>query len=141
MGAFPLGDGLAPRIYRLSEDATAASRCLALVGAPGKSQPAPQPHHVAVISGVYGDEHDVLYRRSGDRLERVGRITVRRGNAVALMPTTFTRSAWTGDVDSLHLHAYRRSLEQLPKRITFESESGGRYRVFGPPKVYEPVTE
>ena len=58
-----------------------------------------------------------------------------------MMPNDFHTICVTGEVNSLHLHAYGRSLEQLPKRITFENESGGRYQVFGPPKVYEPVTE
>ncbi len=140
---FPLGDGSAPRVYRLSEDADGRFAMYASVGVPGKSQP-PHNHTTwAVISGVYGDEHNVLYRRSDDRLERVGEITVKRGNAVALMPNDFHTICVTGDANSLHLHAYGRSLEQLPKRVTFtaESESGGRYRVFGPPKVYEPATE
>jgi predicted metal-dependent enzyme (double-stranded beta helix superfamily) len=145
---FPLGDGAAPRIYRLSEDADGRFAMYASVGAFGKAQP-PHNHTTwAVISGVYGEEHNVLYRRSDDRsaagegqLERVDQITVKRGNAVAMMPNDFHTICVTGEVNSLHLHAYGRSLEQLPKRITFENESGGRYQVFGPPKVYEPVTE
>jgi predicted metal-dependent enzyme (double-stranded beta helix superfamily) len=145
---FPLGEGSAPRIYRLSEDADGRFAMYASVGAPGKSQP-PHNHTTwAVISGVFGDERNVLYRRSDDRsvpnegrLEHVGAITVKRGNAVALMPNDFHTICVSGNGNSLHLHAYGRSLERLPKRITFEHESGGRYQVFGPPIVYEPVTE
>jgi len=144
---FPLGEGAAPRVYRLSEDADGRFALYASVGAPGKSQP-PHNHTTwAVISGVYGDEHNVFYRRSDDRsvegegrLERTDEVTVRRGNAIAMMPNDFHTICVTGTINSLHLHAYGRSLEQLPKRITFDGEAGGRYRVFGAPKVYEPVT-
>jgi hypothetical protein len=38
---FPLGDGSAPRIYRLSEDSDGRFAMYASVGGPGKSQP---PH-------------------------------------------------------------------------------------------------
>ena len=134
---FPLGDRGAPRIYYLAQDPDGRFAVYASVGAPGKAQP-PHNHTTwAVISGVYGDEHNVLYRRVDDgsvpgegALERVGELTVRTGNAVGLLPNDFHTIEVTGADNSLHLHVYGRSLEQLPGRITFPNTSGGKFRVF-----------
>jgi rhodanese-related sulfurtransferase/predicted metal-dependent enzyme (double-stranded beta helix superfamily) len=134
---FPLGDRGQPRIYYLAQDPDGQFAVYASVGAPGKAQP-PHNHTTwAVISGVYGDEHNVLYRRLDDggapgagALERVGEITVRSGNAIGLLPNDFHTIEVTGADNSLHLHVYGRSLEQLPGRITFEGPSGGKFRAF-----------
>lgn len=134
---FPLGPNGAARVFSLGQDPDGAFAIYASAGAPGKSQP-PHNHTTwAAISGVYGDEHNVLYKRADDgsnpgegRLERVGELTVRRGGAVGLMPDDFHTIRVTSNDYSLHLHAYGRSLEQLPERIRFEGPEGGRFRTF-----------
>lgn len=134
---FPLGPGGVPLVYYLAQDPAGAFAIYASVGKAGKSQP-PHNHTTwAVISGVYGEEHNVLYRRTDDgsrasegTLERVGELTVRRGNAVSLMPNDFHTIEVAGDDYSLHLHAYGRSLELLPDRIYFQSPAGGAFQRF-----------
>ena len=136
---FPLGANGAPRVYYLAQDPDGTFAIYASAGAVGKSQP-PHNHTTwAVISGVYGEEHNVLYRRTDDgsrgdsdkgSLEHVGEVTVRRGNAVSLLPNDFHTIKVIGEDDSLHLHAYGRSLEQLPERIRFEGPAGGNFRHF-----------
>lgn len=128
---FPLGPRDAPRVYYLGQDGDGSFAIYASAGAPGKRQP-PHNHTTwAVISGIYGQEHNVLYRRvRDDALEATGEITVRRGNAVALLPDDVHTIGVIGDEYSLHLHVYGRSLEQLPGRVTFESERGGQSKPF-----------
>ena len=144
---FPLGDRKQPRIYYLAQDPDGQFAVYASVGAPGKSQP-PHNHTTwAVISGVYGDEHNVLYRRTDDgskagegALERVGETTVRAGNAVGLLPDDFHTIEVRGNDNSLHLHVYGRSLEQLPERITFQSTAGGEFKGFpANPNITSPI--
>ncbi|MGH7327539.1 MAG: rhodanese-like domain-containing protein, partial [Polyangiaceae bacterium] len=146
---FPLGPTNAPRIYYLAQDPDGSFPVYASVGAPGKAQP-PHNHTTwAVISGVYGDEHNVLYRRTDDgavsdsgTLEDTAELTVRTGNAVALMPNDFHTIEVTGTETSLHLHVYGRSLEQLPERIRFENTAGGKFKVFpANPNITSPVLE
>ena len=128
---FPLGPNGAPRVYYLGQDDDGRFAIYASAGAPGKRQP-PHDHTTwAVISGIYGEEHNVLYRRlAGDTLEVAREITVRRGNAVGLLPDDVHTIRVVGSELSLHLHVYGRSLEQLPERVTFESERGGNAKPF-----------
>ena len=136
---FPVAPGAKGNIYRLSEDSDYRFALYASAGAPGKVQP-PHNHTTwAVIAGVYGDEHNVLYERTDDRatpgqgaLCKTGEKTVSRGGGCALLPDDFHTIAVTGDGPSLHLHMYGRSLERLPERIFFAGEDGGAYQVFPP---------
>lgn len=134
---FPIPAGDHGAIYRLSEDRDRRFALYASAGAPGKAQP-PHNHTTwAVISGVRGDEHNVFYDRVDNRdrpgigqLRRSGELTVRRGNACALMADDFHTIEVTGQQPALHLHMYGMSLENLPERITFATSEGGAYRVF-----------
>lgn len=128
---FPLGPNNAPRVYYLGQDSDGSFAIYASAGAPGKKQP-PHNHTTwAVISGIYGEEHNVLYRRvRDDALEATGEVTVRRGNAVSLLPDDVHTIRVVGNEYSLHLHVYGRSLERLPNRVTFESERGGQSKPF-----------
>ena len=128
---FPLGPAGAPRVYYLAQDPDGRFAMYASAGAPGKSQP-PHDHTTwAVISGIYGEEHNVLYERDReDRLAQIGELTVRRGNAIGLLPEHVHTIRVTGEEYSLHLHAYGRSLEQLPERVVFESTAGGAHKRF-----------
>jgi rhodanese-related sulfurtransferase/predicted metal-dependent enzyme (double-stranded beta helix superfamily) len=129
-GQFPLGPNGTGRVYYLAQDPDGRFAMYASAGALGKKQP-PHNHTTwAVISGVYGDEHNVLYERTGERLAKVREVTVRKGNAVALMPNDFHTIEVTAGEQSLHVHAYGRSLEQLPERIYFETPAGGSFKTF-----------
>src|SRR5579883_622845 len=143
---FPVRNG-AGALYRLAEDADQRFALYASAGVPGKAQP-PHNHTTwAVISGVFGDEHNVFYERTDNRstpgqgtLRKTGELTVRRGNAVAFLPDDFHTIEVTGGKPSLHLHMYGRSLEHLPERIYFGTSTGGAYKVFpASPNVRAPL--
>jgi rhodanese-related sulfurtransferase/predicted metal-dependent enzyme (double-stranded beta helix superfamily) len=144
---FPVPPGSRGGIYHLAEDADGGLALYGSAGAPGKAQP-PHNHTTwAAISGVHGEEHNVFYDRVDDRaLQGVGRlrktheVSVRRGNAVALMPDDFHSIAVQGTQPTLHLHLYGHTLEDLPARIGFASAEGGAYRVFmDKPEILAPL--
>ena len=144
---FPVPAGKHGEVYRLSEDADCRFALYASAGLPGKAQP-PHNHTTwAVISGVFGDEHNVLFERTDNRatagqgtIRRSGELTVRKGNAVGFLPDDFHTIEVTGDKPALHLHMYGLSLEELPGRIAFETTSGGGYSVFpANPTIAPPV--
>jgi rhodanese-related sulfurtransferase/predicted metal-dependent enzyme (double-stranded beta helix superfamily) len=144
---FPVAPDGFGRVYRLAEDGDGRFALYASAGVPGKAQP-PHNHTTwAVISGVFGDEHNVFYERIDNRdapgtgrLRRTGELTVREGNACAFLPDDFHTIEVTGGKPSLHLHLYGMSLEGLPERIRFASPEGGAYRVFGaPPNIACPL--
>jgi rhodanese-related sulfurtransferase/predicted metal-dependent enzyme (double-stranded beta helix superfamily) len=136
---FPVPAGKTGMIYRLSEDADRRFALYASAGVAGKKA---QPHNHttwAVISGVFGDEHNVFYRRTDDRsvagqgkVEKTGELTVRKGNAVAYLPDDFHTIEVLGQGHALHLHCYGMSLENLPGRIFFTEGTSGAYKHFPP---------
>jgi rhodanese-related sulfurtransferase/predicted metal-dependent enzyme (double-stranded beta helix superfamily) len=144
---FAVPPGKRGAIYHLAEDADGGLALYGSAGIPGKAQP-PHNHTTwAVISGVHGEEHNVFYERVDDRAqEGVGRlkktheVTVRRGNAVALMPEDFHTIEVRGTQPTLHLHLYGHTLEDLPRRIGFEGPQGGAWRVFmEEPEILSPL--
>lgn len=144
---FRVPAGRANGIFHLAEDADGGFALYGSAGLPGAKQ-LPHDHTTwAVIAGVYGDEHNVFYRRSDDgsepgrgTLEKTGETTVRRGSACALMPDDFHTIETRGDAPKLHLHLYGRTLEDLPGRIGFEDEAGGAWRRFmAKPEIVSPL--
>ncbi|MBM3523696.1 MAG: hypothetical protein FJX57_12120, partial [Alphaproteobacteria bacterium] len=144
---FPVPAGKHGEVYRLSEDADCRFALYASAGLPGKAQP-PHNHTTwAVISGVYGDEHNVFYERTDNRgtpgqgtIRKTGERTVRCGNAVGFLPDEFHTIEVTGTQPALHLHMYGLSLEELPGRIAFQNTGGGGYAVFpANPTIAPPV--
>jgi rhodanese-related sulfurtransferase/predicted metal-dependent enzyme (double-stranded beta helix superfamily) len=143
---FEIPAGRAAAIFHLAEDADGSFALYGSAGLPGAKQP-PHDHTTwAVIAGIYGDEHNVFYRRTDDAsvagrgtLAQTGEITVRRGSACALMPDDFHTIETRGAESKLHLHLYGRTLEDLPGRIGFESAAGGPYRRFmSKPEIVSP---
>jgi rhodanese-related sulfurtransferase/predicted metal-dependent enzyme (double-stranded beta helix superfamily) len=143
---FRIPAGRTSAIFHLAEDGDGSFALYGSAGLPGAKQ-LPHDHTTwAVIAGIYGDEHNVFYRRSDDRsvdgrgaLEKTGEITVRKGSACALMPDDFHTIEARGDALKLHLHLYGRTLEDLPGRIGFESTAGGAYRRFmAKPEIVSP---
>lgn len=118
-------------IYRLSEDADHRYALYASVSAPGKNV-APHDHTTwAVIVGVHGDELNRFYRRTDDgpvpgdaRLEETGTFSVTPGTGVILMPDHIHSIHVTGEGNTVHLHMYGLALEQLSKRVVFDTAAG-----------------
>ena len=143
---FANNPGRAGTIYHLAEDPDGRFALYGSAGVPGKAQP-PHNHTTwASIAGVYGDEHNVFYERT-DRGETPGEgqlkkqheLTIRRGNACAMLPDDFHTIEVTGKAESLHLHLYGKTLEDLPDRIGFPSSTGGRIaRFMAKPDIYCP---
>jgi rhodanese-related sulfurtransferase/predicted metal-dependent enzyme (double-stranded beta helix superfamily) len=136
--------GRAGTIYHLAEDADGRFALYGSAGVPGKAQP-PHNHTTwASIAGVYGDEHNVFYERidrgetpGEGRLRRTHELTIQRGNACAMLPDDFHTIEVTGRADSLHLHLYGKTLEDLPERITFPSSTGGKLaRFMAKPEIH-----
>src|ERR1700732_2357590 len=144
---FPVTPGGHGKVYRLAEDPDRRFALYASAGVPGKAQP-PHNHTTwAVISGVFGDEHNVFYERIDNRdrpgfgrIRSTGDLTGRKGNAGAFLPDDFHTTEVTGGKPSLHLHLYGMSLENLPERIYFPAAESTSYPVFGaPPNIACPL--
>jgi rhodanese-related sulfurtransferase/predicted metal-dependent enzyme (double-stranded beta helix superfamily) len=138
--------GRSGTIYHLAEDGDGRFALYGSAGAPGKAQP-PHNHTTwASIAGVYGDEHNVFYERvdrgetpGEGKLRRTHELTIQRGNACAMLPDDFHTIEVTGEGESLHLHLYGRTLEDLPDRIGFPSSTGGKVaRFMAKPEIYCP---
>jgi len=143
---FANAPGRAGSIYHLAEDLDGRFALYGSAGVPGKAQP-PHNHTTwASIAGVYGDEHNVFYERldrgetpGEGRLQKTHELTIRRGNACAMLPDDFHTIEVTSKSDSLHLHLYGKTLEDLPDRITFPSSTGGKLaRFMAKPEIYSP---
>ena len=138
--------GRAGTIYHLAEDFDGRFALYGSAGVPGKAQP-PHNHTTwASIAGVYGDEHNAFFERTDHgetpgegRLRKTHELTIERGNACAMLPDDFHTIEVTSKIESLHLHLYGKTLEDLPDRITFPSSAGGRVaRFMAKPEIYCP---
>jgi len=145
-GHFQNTPGRPGTLYHLAEDSDGRFALYGSAGVPGKAQP-PHDHTTwATIAGVYGEEHNVFYecvdrdKVPGEgRLRKTDEFTVRKGNACALMPADFHTIEVTSATESLHLHLYGKTLEDLPERVTFPSAAGGRYaRFMAKPVILSP---
>lgn len=143
---FANGPGRAGTIYHLAEDNDGGFALYGSAGVPGKAQP-PHNHTTwASIAGVFGDEHNVFYECADrdatpgeGRLRKLRELTIRRGSACAMLPDDFHTIEVTGGEESLHLHLYGKTLEDLPERITFSSSNGGKYaRFMAKPEIWSP---
>ncbi|MBT7944246.1 MAG: hypothetical protein HN719_12955, partial [Alphaproteobacteria bacterium] len=134
---FPMGeeDGNSV-VYRLSEDGDHRFALYASTALPGKGVP-PHNHTTwAVIVGVHGDEHNILYERADDgsqegigEVRQIDELTVSHGSGVTLMPDDIHSIHVTGEVKTVHLHMYGLALEQLHERVMFNTQAG-TYKVF-----------
>jgi len=141
---FANAPGRAGTIYHLAEDRDGRLALYGSAGVPGKAQP-PHNHTTwASIAGVFGDEHNVFYDRTDGgetpgegALKKTHELTIRRGTACAMLPDDFHTIEVTSKTESLHLHLYGKTLEDLPDRITFPSSTGGRIsRFMAKPEIY-----
>jgi len=141
---FANNPGRAGTIYHLAEDPDGRFALYGSAGVPGKAQP-PHNHTTwASIAGVFGDEHNVFYERVDDgkepgegKLQKTRELTIRHGTACAMLPDDFHTIEVTGKSESLHLHLYGKTLEDLPDRIGFPSSTGGNVaRFMAKPEIY-----
>ena len=138
--------GRAGTIFHLAEDPDGRFALYGSAGAIGKKQP-PHNHTTwACIAGVYGEEHNVFYDRVDDRsapgegrLAKSGELTVVKGNACAFLPDDFHTIEVLGGSQSLHLHLYGKTLEDLPDRVFFGGSTGGAcQRFMSRPEIFSP---
>ncbi len=143
---FANNPGRAGTIYHLAEDRDGRFALYGSAGVPGKAQP-PHNHTTwASIAGVYGDEHNVFYERTDHgeapgegKLQKTHELTIKRGTACAMLPDDFHTIEVTSKVESLHLHLYGKTLEDLPGRIGFPSSTGGKVaRFMAKPEIHCP---
>ena len=145
-GSFGNLPGRPGTLFHLAEDPDGRFALYGSAGAPGKAQP-PHNHTTwACIAGVYGEEHNVFYDRVDDRmvesegrLAKSGELTVVKGNACAFLPDDFHTIEVVNGNESLHLHLYGKTLEDLPERIYFPASTGGAFKRFmSKPEVFSP---
>lgn len=141
---FSTAPGKPGTLYELSVDGDLRFALYASAGVPGKLQP-PHNHTTwALISGVFGDEHNVGYERTSETtVEKRWELTCRRGNAVAFQPDDFHTIEVTSQEPTLHLHMYGRSLGHLPDRVFIKDKVDGRWqgqprRFMARPEMYSP---
>ena len=140
LDSFSLPAGKPGMIYELAVDPDQRYALYASAGAPGKAQP-PHNHTTwAVISGVYGDEHNVMYERTGaTSIDKRWALTCRKGNAVAFDGDDFHTIEVKSDHATLHLHLYGLALDQLTERVFFGSSAGGEAtRFMATPEFFAP---
>ena len=147
---FPIGEGQHGTIYELARDPDGRFALYASAGAAGKFQP-PHNHTTwAVISGVFGEEHNVGYERVDDaatpgkgQLSHRWETTCVSGNAVGFLANDFHTIEVRSNESALHLHLYGLSLEELPNRVFFptvdEALAGGTVKRFmAKPTLHSP---
>ena len=142
---FPLGpDG---GIYRLSEAPDHRFALYASAGGPGKKVP-PHNHTTwAVIAGVHGAEHNVVYERLDNgakpdhvQLRAAREKTLRRGDVICYLPDEFHHiETPEGSGSALHLHFYGLSLEHLPDRVSVDMANGTAKRFMSKPRILTPL--
>ncbi len=142
---FPLGpDG---GIYRLSEDPNNRFALYASAGGPGKKVP-PHNHTTwAVIAGVHGAEHNVVYERLDNRaradfvqLRPSREKTLKRGDVISYLPEDFHHiETPAGSGNALHLHFYGLSLEHLPERVSVDMATSAAKRFMSKPRILTPL--
>ncbi|MDM0005855.1 rhodanese-like domain-containing protein [Variovorax sp. J22G73] len=144
---FPIDAARPAQVYRLAEDADGGFALYLSAGLAGKAQP-PHDHTTwAVITGVEGNERNVLYRRektadpARDALVQTATVDVAAGSAVVLLPDDVHTIELIGGQDGRHLHFYGRALQLLDRRVVFQGKEGGSFRHFAPPKnIRHPAT-
>lgn len=143
---FAVRPGTSAGLYLLWRDEDAGLSLYASAGKAGKKQPAHNHTTWAVISGVYGEEHNVFMRRTDDRsrdgygeLQKVADFVVKPGNAARLDGEIFHTIEVTSETNALHLHLYGDALDTLVDRINFETDNGGAYQRFmSVPQTFAP---
>ncbi len=130
-GDFPVPtDGDTTRRYILSEDADQTFALYMNRVMPGHYS---RPHNHttwAVVTAVEGDEVNQFFQRTDDgsvpgkaTIEFEREVVVQPKIGVALMPDDIHSIENQGDVPTMHLHMYGRSLETLTERIGFDMEN------------------
>ncbi len=135
---FPLPEN-GSAIFRLAEDPD--GRLALYLSAKPPGGPVPPHDHTtwAVIAGVQGEEHNVVYDRvpgaepGRETLTPRFEKTILPGTAITLLPEDVHTIQLRGATPGLHLHFYGLALDRLDRRVTFENIEGGRSRHFGVP--------
>ena len=85
----------------------------------------------AIVAAVEGEEINRFYERTDDgsdpgkaALRQTDEVVVRPGVGVAMMPDDIHSIAVVGDMPTLHLHMYGKSLDAVTDRLGFDLEAG-----------------
>lgn len=131
VGHFPNPEpGTSARLYLLSEDDSGRFPLYLTCALPGG---AVRPHNHgtwAVVAGLDGCEENSFYDRidGGDapgpaKITLSEKVRVHDGESIALLPDDIHSVATPGDVPRRHFHMYGLSLERLPKRLAYDTET------------------
>ncbi len=138
-------DGDTTRRYVLSEDSDQTYALYLNRVMPGHYS---RPHNHttwAAVVAVEGNEVNQFFQRTDDgsapgkaTVEFEREVVVRPGTGVMLMPDDIHSIENQGDVPTMHLHMYGRSLETLTERIGFDLENGTYEHFKTPNKTARP---
>lgn len=129
---FPNPESGAPaKLYLLSEDDDGRFPLYLTCANPGGNV---RPHNHAtwaVVAGLEGREENSFYERTEGgtepgpaRIELVRKVEVRDGESVAMLPDDIHSVATPGETPRRHFHMYGLSLENLPKRLAYDTQAG-----------------
>jgi rhodanese-related sulfurtransferase/predicted metal-dependent enzyme (double-stranded beta helix superfamily) len=142
---FPVEPGSLNTLYRLAEDVDGRFALFACASVPGCSTPPCQLTTWAVMTGVYGQAHGVIYRRLEDDPPGVARLqSVREGTAALGRALTFSSDEVhsleiVGPEPGLHLHLYGLAIDRLPDCVRFEGPHGGSWGPCAPALIRAPA--
>jgi hypothetical protein len=124
--------------YRVSEEADRSNAIYVSVGV-GRRSNTPHPHPSwAVITGIAGDEHNVIYERTDDgsvpgrgTLHKVKEITIAPGVAQYIPAGHYHTIAVEAASPVFHLHVYGIGVDGPENGAVpvFDSAESGRYRI------------
>jgi rhodanese-related sulfurtransferase/predicted metal-dependent enzyme (double-stranded beta helix superfamily) len=138
---FPVEPGSLGSVYRLAEDADGRFALFACAGVPGEFTRPRQLATWAVMAGVCGQAHLVIYRRLEDdppgvgRLQRLREVTAAQGRAVTLSSDEVHSIAIVAPEPGLHLHLYGLAVDRVSDGVRFESPDGGAYQPAAAPAL------
>lgn len=123
--------GQPAKLYLLSEDVDGRFPIYLTCANPGGNV---RPHNHgtwAVVAGLSGVEENTFYRRTEGGMEPgpatievAERVQVGAGESVAMLPDDIHSVATPGKVARRHFHMYGISLENLPKRLAYDTAAG-----------------
>jgi len=148
---FPIKPGTSGGLYRLLEAPDRRYALYISVGIEGRKQSPHRHPSWAIVAGVKGREHNVIYDRVDDgsipeqgALRRRRDFDVEPGNGLVVYPGEFHTIEVNGDDPALHLHFYEIAVDRWtgsypafasPDATTYKLDAAPPAKIVGVPRV------